>query len=418
MLSVVVPAFNEEDGIVEILERILATEDSLKAIGITELEVLVVDDGSVDATAHIVEQIPRVRLIRHPVNLGYGAAIKTGFGRASGELLAFLDADSTYPPECFVRLCEALVRESADIVIGSRRSGTESKMPPIRRLGNLIWSSLLSLIGNSKVEDPASGMRILRRHCLRQLYPLPDGLNFTPVMSTRALHEGLKAIEIPIPYHERSGRSKLSVVRDGTRFLSTIIWTALQYNPARVLEFGGFAALSVAALLGSALIAARLQGITELGPWGVFAVFTSMILAVGGVSVFSLGISFNYLVALFHSGPIQQASLVARMVGPSPERHFWWIGLGLGVIGSFLGSMGLFLGLRGWEITRLWLWLLGSALFLLVGVQLALFWVLTRVLNTLVMREKRIGEDLMVADLTAPTMPIRPRPLMTGTDLQ
>ena len=134
-----------------------------------------------------------VQLVRHPVNSGYGAAIKTGFGRARGDLLAFLDADSTYPPEYFAELCQASCAAEADVVIGSRRSGAASQMPPVRRLGNLIWSYLVTVIGNYRVVDPASGMRVLRRECLPQLYPLPDGLNFTPVMSTRPCTRGSRS---------------------------------------------------------------------------------------------------------------------------------------------------------------------------------------------------------------------------------
>lgn len=289
MLSVVIPALNEENGIAGILKQVLATREALKKAGVSDLEVIVVDDGSEDSTALIVEAMQDVRLVRHASNRGYGAAIKTGFRRASGELLAFLDADSTYPPECLADLCSVAIHGNADVVIGSRRSGAATGMPPIRRLGNLIWSTLLSLIGNEKVQDPASGMRVVWRRCLPQIYPLPDGLNFTPVMSTRSLHEGLKVVEIPIAYRERSGRSKLSVVRDGIRFLLTIVWTALQYNPARIMELAGFGALAAAGIIGMLLISARLRGITELGPWGVFAVFAALILAVGGVSVFSMG---------------------------------------------------------------------------------------------------------------------------------
>jgi len=413
-LSVVIPALNEEDGIASIVERVLATQDALSAIGIAGLEVIVVDDGSVDATARIVRQIKGAQLVHHPVNHGYGAAIKTGFGRAKGELLAFLDADSTYPPEYFPRLCEAVIREGADVVIGSRRSGGASKMPPIRRLGNLIWSRLLSVIGSATVHDPASGMRVLRRSCLQQLYPLPDGLNFTPVMSTRSLHEDLKVVEIPIPYDERSGRSKLSVVRDGTRFLKTIVWTALQYNPARILELAGFGAFSVAGLIGVLLIATRLRGVTSLGPWGVFAVYGGLILAVGGVSLFSLGIAFNHLVALFHHRPIHQANLLTRILGPSPERHFGWLGGVLAMSGTVLGVLSLFLGLSGWEIARLWLWLLGSALFVLVGVQLVLFWALIQVLDALDERDERIGADLLRAEKAAAALPVS-QPFMSGS---
>jgi glycosyltransferase involved in cell wall biosynthesis len=164
-----------------------------------------------------VHSIEGVRLIQHPTNKGYGAALKTGFGEATGELIAFLDADGTYPPEYFPQLCTEVLK-GAELVVGSRRSGESSEMPPMRRLGNFIWSNLLSLLGNKRVHDPASGMRVFRREILERILPLPDGLNLTPVMSTRAVHENIKVIEIPIPYSERKGRSKLSVVHDGTLF--------------------------------------------------------------------------------------------------------------------------------------------------------------------------------------------------------
>jgi hypothetical protein len=238
-------------------------------------------------------------------------------------------------------------------------------------------------------------MRVLRRRCLNQIYPLPDGLNFTPVMSTRSLHEGLKVVEIPIPYRERSGRSKLSVVRDGLRFLWTIVWTALQYNPARIMELMGFGALAVAGIIGISLIAVRMLGVTELGPYGVFAVFVSLVLAVAGASVFSLGISFNYLIALHYRKPIRQVNIIEKILGSSPDRNFGGIGFALGMVGIALGVVSFALGVRGWEITRLWLWLLGSALFLLAGLQFILFWVLIRVMRALSLRDQRIKNDMM-----------------------
>jgi hypothetical protein len=70
---------------------------------------------------------------------------------------------------------------------------------------------------------------------LARIYPLPDGLNLTPVMSTRAVHEGIQMAEVPIPYSERLGRSKLSVVHDGSLFLRSMVWTVLSYNPVRIL---------------------------------------------------------------------------------------------------------------------------------------------------------------------------------------
>jgi glycosyltransferase involved in cell wall biosynthesis len=89
-LSVVIPAYNEQDGIAEIAQRVLAVDGDLKLVGVEDLELLVVDDGSSDNTAAIVGELDRVRLIQHPVNRGYGAALKTGFNQAKGALIGLI----------------------------------------------------------------------------------------------------------------------------------------------------------------------------------------------------------------------------------------------------------------------------------------------------------------------------------------
>ena len=145
VLSIVIPAYNEENGIREIAKRVLAIEPALREIGLKGLELLVVDDGSKDRTAEVASNIPGVTLIRHPHNRGYGAALKTGFSKATGELIAFLDADGTYPPEYFPKLCCAAMN-GADLVIGSRMAGEDSKMHLTRRVGNFFFANLLCKI--------------------------------------------------------------------------------------------------------------------------------------------------------------------------------------------------------------------------------------------------------------------------------
>ncbi len=394
-LSVVIPAYNEQEGIAEIVNRVLAVAPALKTVGVEELELVVVDDGSKDRTAEIVSAIQGVRLIRHIKNRGYGGALKNGFIQSKGELIGFLDADGTYPPEYFPQLCQAALGGS-DLVIGSRMAGAKSQMPVTRRIGNFFFANLLSFIGRQKVTDSASGMRVFKREILERLYPLPDGLNLTPVMSTRALHEGVKVVEIPIPYSERLGRSKLSVIRDGSVFLQSIVWTALSYNPIRILGFLGLGGIGFALITGVALVLARLQGVTSLNPWAVAAIYWSLVSAVAGISLFALGTTFNYLVSLFYKKPIRQG-LFGKPIFTNPlDRHFGWMGALSLVAGLIIGIVCLTLGVTGWEIGRLWLYLLGSAMFILIGVQLIIYWLLMRVLEDLSQREIQSTQDLTI----------------------
>jgi hypothetical protein len=393
LLSIIIPAYNEQDGISSIVERVLSVQPALEAAG-TGLELIVVDDGSRDRTAEIAGEYLDVCLVRHRTNHGYGAALKTGFAQAHGNWLGFLDADGTYPPEHFPTLLRVGRVQEADLVIGSRMAGSDSQMPLSRLVGNRFFAALVSLIGNQHISDSASGMRLIRRETLPHLYPLPDGLNFTPVMSTRAIHEKLKMVEVPIPYAERLGRSKLTIVGDGTRFLQSIVWTALDYNPVRVLGSIGVGCIGLAALIGLALLAVRLQGITELGTWGTLGVFAAQVLAVTGVSVFSLGAMFNYLVALFHKEPVRQGLFGKPIFDPPLDRQFGWMGA-LSVAGGLVaGGISLGYGFAGWPVSKLWLYLLGSAMLILVGMQLMISWVVMRVLEGLSQRELLVTADL------------------------
>ncbi|MCA9974259.1 MAG: hypothetical protein KC413_00860, partial [Anaerolineales bacterium] len=195
-------------------------------------------------------------------------------------------------------------------------------------------------------------------------------------------------------YSERLGRSKLSVVHDGTLFLQSMVWTALTYNPVRILGMIGVASVGVAALIILGLIITRLSGVTELGAWGVTAVFTAMVAAVVGVSLFALGVTFNYTVSIFHKQPVRQG-LFGKPVFKKPlNHHFGWLGaLGI-VLGTLVAIVSLALGVSGWPVERLWLYLLVSAMSTLVGVQLLIYWILLRVLEELGQREMLTKKDM------------------------
>jgi len=250
-LTIVIPALNEEDAIGDTISRCLEARDQImRQAELSEVEIIVVSDGSTDRTVEVAKSFDEVKVIVFEVNQGYGAAIKEGWRLGSGTMLGFLDADGTCDPRYFAVLCETAMKEDADIVLGSRL-GPNSKMPKVRRFGNRLYALLLGLLCGRAITDTASGMRVVRRRALKYLYPLPDGLHFTPSMSARALLNDLRLVELPMDYSERVGRSKLSVVRDGIRFLQAIFAGVLTYRPEKLLLFA-FVLCTVIAVLFAA----------------------------------------------------------------------------------------------------------------------------------------------------------------------
>jgi Glycosyl transferase family 2 len=252
-LLIAIPALNEEASIKQIIVRCLeARAEIIETSPVTEVDITVVSDGSTDRTVELASRYrDHVKLIVFPKNRGYGAAIKEAWAQSNADLLGFLDADGTCEPRFFSQLINALKTHDADIALGCRlNEGT--KMPWLRRLGNVLFASTLTLLSSSTLRDTASGMRVVRRTCLPALLPLPDGLHFTPAMSARAiLSARTKIVEIDMPYHEREGESKLHPAKDGLRFLRAILDAALLYRPARPLAILGclWLALAVALML-------------------------------------------------------------------------------------------------------------------------------------------------------------------------
>lgn len=393
MLTVVIPAYNEERGIEEIARRVLAVAPALKEVGVSDLELIVVDDGSKDRTAEIAGSIEGVTLISQK-NKGYGGALKTGFRSAKGELIGFLDADGTYPPEYFPKLCvEAL--KGADLVIGSRMAGEKSQMPMTRRVGNFFFANLLTLVSRKKVTDSASGQRVFRREVFEKMLPLPNGLNLTPVQSARALHEQMKIVEVPIPYSERVGRSKLSVIHDGRIFLQSMLWTVMMYNPVRILGLLGLGGIAVTLVALVLLAAARFSGTTTLSPWAIVGIYVAAISGAVGTSLYTLGVTFNRLVRIFNPAPsVNQGMFGGLIFRESPDRYFGWGGILVLLVGIIMAVVSLSLGLGGWTIAQQWLYLLGSTILILVGLQLLISWLLTRILDEVSHREELTQQDL------------------------
>lgn len=238
--ALVIPALNEQQAIGSTLVRSLAArEEILGCTPVREVHIVFVNDGSTDNTQEIADRYPDVVKIQFPRNRGYGAAIKAGFQATDAHLLGFMDADGTCDPRFCVDLINALLQQGADVAVGSRMNAN-SEMPFLRRVGNWLFARLIGAVSGRALTDSASGMRVLRRSSLKKMHPLPDGLHFTPAMTCLALLDPrLKIVEVPMPYKERVGRSKLRVVKDGFKFLFTILFTAALFNPIKSLSLLG-----------------------------------------------------------------------------------------------------------------------------------------------------------------------------------
>lgn len=239
LISLVIPAYNEEEAVAGTLQRATAVARDRASYppGIRGLEIILVSDGSRDRTVEFARTVPGVKIVAYEQNRGYGKAIETGYAVAAGELLAFMDSDGTCDPAFVFELWREMQRANADVVLGSRLHA-KSRMPLVRRIGNTLYALLLSAISGQQIRDTASGMRLLKRSLLGRIMPLPAGLSYTPAMSARCiLDPGIVIREIPMPYEERQGESKLNVLRDGIIFLQVILITALFYTPLRIFGF-------------------------------------------------------------------------------------------------------------------------------------------------------------------------------------
>ena len=230
-VTVVVPVFDEEDGIEGVVAR-------LAGLGLgVPVELLVVDDGSRDGTAAALERIaprhPNLRVIRHDQNRGYGAALKTGFAAARNEVVVITDADGTYPEN---RIAELLARidAGAEMAVGAR-TGPDVEVPLLRRPAKAFLRALASYLSETKIPDLNSGLRAIRRDLVKSYRPiLSNGFSFTTTITLAALTNGHRVDWVSINYKKREGISKIRPIRDTLGFLSLIIRTVLYFNPLKV----------------------------------------------------------------------------------------------------------------------------------------------------------------------------------------
>ena len=227
-LTIIIPAYNEEQNIQDIIERI----EEIMLSRTIEFEVLVVNDGSSDKTRDAAE-MSGARVVNHAYNMGNGAAVKSGIRAAKGETILLMDADGQHPPEYIPEMLDAL--GEYDIVVGAR--STKSHAGIHRLVANKIYSALASYVTKFKILDLTSGFRATRRKTvLPFLYMLPNTFSYPTTMTMAYLRSGwsLKYIPIEAPPRAKGTKSKIRLLSDGARFFLIITKIATIFSPFRV----------------------------------------------------------------------------------------------------------------------------------------------------------------------------------------
>ena len=214
-ISIIIPAYNEEKGIKEVINR-------CKKICSSGDEIIVVSDGSSDNTAKFAKKTGKARVISYKNNKGKAGALQIGFNAAKNDILVTIDADCTYPPEDIPKLVNLL--NNADLVVGTRfKRQWPRDMPKHRIIANKLGALVTSVILARKVTDVTTGMRAFRKKILKGLNIRAKGLDFEAEFTAKVITRGYKYAEVKIVAEEREGSSSLRFFRDIWRFFIAVL---------------------------------------------------------------------------------------------------------------------------------------------------------------------------------------------------
>lgn len=281
-VSIVIPAYNEEASISQVLTHIS------KILRDSELpyEIIVVDDSSKDKTAEVVQTHRDIRLIRHRSNRGYGGALKTGIRHARYELVCITDADGTYPNEHIPGMVQRLIENEYDMVVGAR-TGESVAIPLARRPAKWVVGKVANFVGGENIPDINSGLRVFSRSTSLQFWNiLPDGFSFTTTITLAMLTNNYLVDYIPINYHARIGKSKIRPIRDTLNFFRQIFMIALYFAPLKIfLPVSGFLLLLAAG-----------WGLLTLLVFEQLADVTTIVIALAAIQVATIGLLAKLIV--------------------------------------------------------------------------------------------------------------------------
>jgi glycosyltransferase involved in cell wall biosynthesis len=227
-VSIVIPCYNEAATVEQVVDKVLAAP-------VAQMEVIVVDDGSTDGTAEVLREkvSPRVaRVLFHERNRGKGAALRTGFAAASGDIVLVQDADLEYDPRDYPRLLQPILENRADVVFGSRFSGGESHR--VLYFWHSVMNKLLTLLSNMLTDLNLTDMevcyKVFRRSVIEKIRIEEDRFGFEPEITAKVAKQRCRIFEVGISYSGRTYEEGKKIGwRDGVR----AIWCILKYNLLR-----------------------------------------------------------------------------------------------------------------------------------------------------------------------------------------
>lgn len=313
-VSIIIPVYNEEEALPCVLDGMLKTINE-------DYEIIVVDDGSNDNTRHLVAAYP-CRLILHTENQGKGAAIKTGIRHSKGQYIIIIDGDASYPVDVIPDMYTSLKQN--DIVRCVRTEGRDN-IPPINRLGNIVFEKIIGYFNGIDSADFMSGLYGIRKSHLITMDLEANGFDIETEIAIKARSLDLTCEIIPINYYQRLGDKKLKPFQDGMKILGRMAKLALTYNPVLFFILPGFTLLLISVsywLLLSLVFQSGyrpnsfiVSGMTFLAGFQLIVLGYKTILYMDRAGIGEINSNWVYLAKHFPRLPFVFLGLILMMVG-------------------------------------------------------------------------------------------------------